>query len=293
MTRSIASVAAILFATVLQSAAQEEALDRLTLRQGDVRILRISDGVDPSAVQGVIETGATPTAVPIFNRGGALYGIIAIDLYQQPGIYRMTIHETATQQLLSMKMLAVEKGEFQKSINPRWNTQAFGQTDLERIAREKQAIAEAIATSAPLPLWQDGTTDPIETTDHTGVITTPFGQIRMNPAQDWYRFHRGTDFQAPEGFAIRAIAAGRVAHLGHDYLLEGNITVIDHGLGVFSSYLHQSTFLVKVGDQVKKGEVIGRVGSTGNSLSPHLHLTLRIGPALVDPVQFIDAMRRP
>ncbi|MCZ7626384.1 MAG: M23 family metallopeptidase [Candidatus Methylomirabilis sp.] len=115
----------------------------------------------------------------------------------------------------------------------------------------------------------------------------------MNPAQDWYRFHRGTDFQAPEGFAIRAIAAGRVAHLGRDYLLEGNITVIDHGLGVFSSYLHQSGFLVKVGDQVKKGDVIGRVGSTGNSLSPHLHLALRIGSALVDPVQFIDAMRQP
>ncbi|NJD69657.1 MAG: hypothetical protein C3F12_14280 [Candidatus Methylomirabilota bacterium] len=293
MKRLTAIAIALLIATPLDSVAQEALSETLALRQGDVRILRISDDVDPSAVQGVIEAGATPTAVPIFNRGGALYGIIAIDLYQQPGIYRMTVHETATQRLLSIKMLVVEKGEFQKSISPRWNTQAFGQADLERIAREKQAIVESLATSAPLPLWQDGTTDPIEKTDHTGVITTPFGQVRMNPAQDWYRFHRGTDFQAPEGFAIRAIAAGRVAHLGRDYLLEGNITVIDHGLGVFSSYLHQSGFLVKVGDQVKKGDVIGRVGSTGNSLSPHLHLALRIGSALVDPVQFIDAMRQP
>jgi murein DD-endopeptidase MepM/ murein hydrolase activator NlpD len=202
----------------------------------------------------------------------------------------MTVYEAATKRVLSTKALIVEKGEFQKSINSHWNTQVFGQADLDRIAREKKEMTEALATSAPLPLWHDGTTYPIDKTDHTGLITNPFGQIRMNPAQDWYRFHRGTDFQAPEGFAIRAVAAGKVAHVGRDYLLEGNITVIDHGLGIFSSYLHQSAFLVKVGDEVKKGDVIGRVGSTGNSLSPHLHLALRIGGALVDPIQFIEAL---
>ena len=51
--------------------------------------------------------------------------------------------------------------------------------------------------------------------------------------------------------------------------------------------------LVKVGDEVKKGDVIGRVGSTGNSHAPHLHLALKIGAALVDPTQFIEAMRQP
>ncbi|MBZ0170449.1 MAG: M23 family metallopeptidase [Kofleriaceae bacterium] len=249
--------------------------------------------MNASDVYGVIDTSNAPSAVPMFNKAGALYGIVAADLYQQPGAYHMTVYETATKRVLSMKALIVEKGAFQKSVSSHWNTQAFGQADLERIAREKKAITEAIQVSLPLPRWQDGTTDPIEKTDHTGLMTTPFGQIRMNPTQDWYRFHRGTDFQAPEGFAIRAIAAGKVAHLGHDYLLEGNITVIDHGLGIFSSYLHQSAFLVKVGDDVKKGDVIGRVGSTGNSTAPHLHLALRIGAALVDPTQFIEAMRRP
>ncbi|MDE2484866.1 MAG: M23 family metallopeptidase [candidate division NC10 bacterium] len=227
----------------------------------------------------------------MFSKRGALYGIVAVDLYQQPGVYHLTVYEEATKRALSTRALIVEKGEFQKSISPHWNTQVFGQVDLARIAREKKEMAEALATSAPLPLWQDGTIYPIQKTDHTGLITTPFGQIRMNPAQDWYRFHRGTDFQAPQGFSIRAIAAGKVAHLGRDYLLEGNITVIDHGLGIFSSYLHQSAFLVKVGDEVKKGDVIGRVGSTGNSNAPHLHLALRIGGAVVDPIQFIEALR--
>lgn len=292
MTRLIAIAIVLLVATTLESAAQEARPDSLTLRQGDVRIVRISNGTNASAVQGVIDTGGVPTAIPVFNKDGVLFGIVAVDLYQQPGAYNMAVHETATQRALFTKTLVVEKGEFQKSISSVWNTQVFDQADLDRIAREKKEITAAFQVSSPLPRWQDGTTDPIEKTDHTGSMTTPFGQIRMNPTQDWYRFHRGTDFQAPEGFAIRAIAAGKVAHLGRDYLLEGNITVIDHGLGIFSSYLHQSAFLVKVGDEVKKGDVIGRVGSTGNSRAPHLHLALRIGAALVDPTQFIEALRQ-
>jgi murein DD-endopeptidase MepM/ murein hydrolase activator NlpD len=293
MKRLIVIAVVLLIVTALESAAQEVAPDGLTLRQGDVRIVKVGDGVNPSHVQGVIDTGGTPSAVPIFNKNGALYGIVAVDLYQQPGAYYMTVYETANKRVVFTKALIVEKGEFQKSISSIWNTHVFNQTDLDRIAREKKEMAEALHSSSPQPLWQDGTIYPIEKTNHTGLMTTPFGQIRMNPAQDWFRFHRGTDFQAPEGFPIRAIAAGKVAHLGHDYLLEGNITVIDHGLGVFSSYLHQSAFLVKVGDEVKKGDVIGRVGSTGNSNAPHLHLALRIGAALVDPIQFIEAIRKP
>ncbi len=289
----IALIVALLVCVAFESVAQETPPDGLTLRQGDVKIVKIGDAVNASIVQGIIDTGGAPSTIPMFTKGDTLYGIVAVDLYQEPGTYHMTVYEAATKRALSTKTLIVKQGEFEKSVSPRWNTQVFGQTDLDRIAREKKAITEALRTSSPLPRWQDGTIDPIEKTDHTGLMTTPFGQIRMNPAQDWYRFHRGTDFQAPEGFAIRAIAAGKVAHLGRDYLLEGNITVIDHGLGIFSSYLHQSTFLVKVGDEVKKGDVIGRVGSTGNSHAPHLHLALRIGAALVDPTQFIEALRQP
>lgn len=293
MNRLIAIAVALLISVTHESVAQETPLDGLTLRQGDVKIVKIGDAVNASGVQGVIDTGGAPVAVPIFSKGGALFAIVAVDLYQQPGVYHLRAYEATTKQALSTKALIVEKGEFQKSVSPRWNTQIFGQANLDRIAREKKEMAEALSTSSPLPLWQDGTIYPIKKTDHTGLMTTPFGQIRMNPAQDWFRFHRGTDFQAPEGFPIWAIAAGRVAHIGHDYLLEGNITVIDHGLGIFSSYLHQSAFLVKVGDEVKKGAVIGRVGSTGNSNAPHLHLALRIGAALVDPTQFIEALRQP
>ncbi|MGB4782789.1 M23 family metallopeptidase [Candidatus Methylomirabilis sp.] len=293
MKRLITIAVALLVCMTLDSVAHAEPLEALTLRQGDVRIVKLADGGKVSDLQGVIDTGGAPSAIPIFSKGAALHGVVAVDLYQQPGEYHMTVYEAASKRALFTKVLIVKQGEFEKSVSPRWNTQVFGQADLDRIAREKQAIAEALRTSSSQPLWQDGTIYPIEKTGHTGLMTTSFGQIRMNPAQDWFRFHRGTDFQAPEGFSIWAIAAGRVAHIGHDYLLEGNITVIDHGLGVFSSYLHQSAFLVKIGDEVKKGDVIGRVGSTGNSNAPHLHLALRIGAALVDPTQFIETMRQP
>ncbi len=293
MKRLITIAVALLVCMTLDSVAQAEPLDALTLRQGDVRIVKVADATKVSGVQGDIDTGGAPSAIPMFSKGGALYGIVAVDLYQQPGEYHMTVYEAATKRAVSTRGLIVKQGEFEKSISPSWNAHVFTKPELERIASEKQAMAEALRTSSSQPLWQDGTIYPIEKTDHTGLMTTPFGQIRMNPAQEWYRFHRGTDFQAPKGFSIRAIATGKVAHLGHDYLLEGNITVIDHGLGIFSSYLHQSEFLAKVGDEVKKGDVIGRVGSTGNSTAPHLHLALKIGGAVVDPLQFIEAMRQP
>lgn len=291
MKRLIYGAIALIACVTLDAVAHAAPLDALTLRQGDVRVVKFGDSMNTSDVQGVIEADGFSFAVPMFSSGGTLYGIVAVDLYQPPGVYRVTVYEAETKRPLSTGALVVKQGEFEKSVSPRWNTRVFGKAELERITREKQEMAEALRTPSPQPLWQDGTIYPIEKTDHTGAITNPFGQIRMNPAQEWYRFHRGTDFQAPEGFPIRAIASGKVAHLGHNYLLEGNITVIDHGLGVFSSYLHQSEFLVKVGDEVKKGDVIGRVGNTGNSLTPHLHLALKIGGAIVDPLQFLMALR--
>lgn len=292
MKRLIGGTIALLACVTLNAVAHAASLDALTLRQGGVMVVRIADGVNASGVQGVIEADSSSFAIPMFSKGDTLYGILAADLYQQPGVYHMTVYEATTKRAVFTRALILKKGEFEKSVSPRWNTQVFGKAELERIAREKQEMAEALQTSSPQPRWQDGTIYPIDKTDYTGLITNPFGQIRMNPAQQWYRFHRGTDFQAPEGFPIRAIATGKVAHIGHGYLLEGNITVIDHGLGIFSSYLHQSEFLVKVGDEVKKGHVIGRVGNTGNSLTPHLHLALRIGGAVVDPIQFIEALRQ-
>lgn len=103
-------------------------------------------------------------------------------------------------------------------------------------------------------------------------------------------FHKGLDIGMPAGTPIHAVKAGKVVSAG-DAGGAGNMTVIDHGDGTFSKYLHQQAIAVHVGQSVRAGEVIGKVGSTGKSTGPHLHFEVRsghpgTGPVL-DPEAFI------
>lgn len=111
------------------------------------------------------------------------------------------------------------------------------------------------------------------------------------------RYHTGTDFRAAFDFWRRrpenvlAINSGKVAEAG-DYLSMGKVIVIDHGAGIFSGYLHLSKFLVKKGDLVRRGQIIGVAGNTGTT-SIHLHLFIRMnnGKAVVDPESFFQAVK--
>ncbi|MEQ8352844.1 MAG: M23 family metallopeptidase [Leptospiraceae bacterium] len=95
--------------------------------------------------------------------------------------------------------------------------------------------------------------------------------------------HNGVDLRGRPGTPIYAIADGQVV-LARSMHFEGNFTVIDHGLGVFSGYMHQSNLRVQVGQYVRAGERIGDVGNTGYSTGPHLHLALWIRGIPVDPL---------
>ncbi len=99
--------------------------------------------------------------------------------------------------------------------------------------------------------------------------------------------HTGQDFSATAGTPILAAAAGVVISTG-DGGPYGNLTQLQHADGVQTWYAHQSAISVQVGDQVRAGQVIGAVGSTGNSTGPHLHFEVRIGGAQVDPKAWLE-----
>lgn len=104
-------------------------------------------------------------------------------------------------------------------------------------------------------------------------------------ANDYY--HRGVDYAGAYGSPVIAPAAGRVVLVGREkdgFVINGNIIGIDHGQGVTSAYLHLSRILVKAGDRVTPGQVIGAVGSTGASTGPHLHWGLYVNGQSIDPV---------
>ena len=94
--------------------------------------------------------------------------------------------------------------------------------------------------------------------------------------------HFGVDMAAPVGTPIHAPASGTVT-ISDDYYLDGGFTLIDHGQGVSTCYLHQSKRLVKVGDFVKRGQLMGLIGQTGRATGPHLHWAMNWFQVKLDP----------
>jgi murein DD-endopeptidase MepM/ murein hydrolase activator NlpD len=109
----------------------------------------------------------------------------------------------------------------------------------------------------------------------SSVITSPFGN-RKHPILRKYKLHTGVDIGADKGASIVAANSGTVIMAQYDKNGYGNMVVIDHGGGITTLYAHASKILVKVGQDVKSGEVIAKVGSTGLSTGNHLHFEVRV-----------------
>lgn len=103
-------------------------------------------------------------------------------------------------------------------------------------------------------------------------------------------YHSGMDIAAPSGTEFVAPADGVVTLAASDeFTLEGRLLMIDHGMGLNSAFLHCSELLVKEGDAVKQGQIIGRVGATGRASGPHLHWGMKWNAARIDPKLLIPA----
>jgi murein DD-endopeptidase MepM/ murein hydrolase activator NlpD len=118
-------------------------------------------------------------------------------------------------------------------------------------------------------------------------MSSPFG-MRMDPFLNRPAIHTGLDMRGDTGDPVRATANGRVAIAGREGGY-GNMVEIDHGNGFATRYGHLSEIDVKVGQTVRIGETIGKIGSTGRSTGPHLHYETRINGEAVDPQKFLRA----
>lgn len=118
-----------------------------------------------------------------------------------------------------------------------------------------------------------------------GKLTSDFG-YRRNPFGGAGQFHPGQDIAAPTGTPIIAPADGEIIFSGRKGGY-GNFVEIDHGNGIITRYAHMSRIDVTEKQQIKRGEEIGAVGSTGRSTGPHLHYEVKVGTEKVDPMSYL------
>ena len=155
--------------------------------------------------------------------------------------------------------------------------------EMERIAREARQLRGLWDAPPSGKLWAGPFVRPVpdEANSSFGTRSIYNGEARSP--------HGGTDFMSPTGRPIKAPNAGRIVLAGPLYFTGGTV-VIDHGLGVFSLFAHLSSVGVHEGDVVKTGDVIGAVGATGRVTGPHLHWTVRVGAARVDPLSLLAVL---
>ena len=135
------------------------------------------------------------------------------------------------------------------------------------IARSKVTDADALCTRFEWPA--------------KGPITGVYGSQRvLNGVPKWPHF--GVDVGGPTGAPVTAPVEGTVT-LAEDLYYSGNTLILDHGMGVFSTFLHLDSITVKVGDTVAQGEQIGTIGATGRATGPHLDWRINLGKMRLDP----------
>jgi murein DD-endopeptidase MepM/ murein hydrolase activator NlpD len=212
-------------------------------------------------------------------RDGIVFAFLGIDVQAKPGTHVLTVKVLRGGAAVETvrKELPVGERKFPSTkltldpdyVTPPASVQA-------RIKREAELVA--LALSVVTPRWLG---------DGPFVVPNPspswsnFGQRRLNN-DVVASLHTGLDLRVPYGQPIGAANAGRVA-LASDLYMGGKTVILDHGLGVFSTYGHMSELRVKRGETVKKGQTVGLCGSTGRSTGPHLHWGVRIFDARVDP----------
>lgn len=223
--------------------------------------------------------------VPFVREGDRWLTVIGVDLDVAAGEHaaKATFHYADGRSTTRDEVIAVQGKTFRTTkltVAPKYVE--LSPENQERAARESKEIGAVYARLTPQKYWSGPFQTPIP-----GVTGgRNFGHRRVFNGQPRDP-HSGADLQASTGTKILASNAGKVV-LAKDFFFNGNAVFIDHGLGVYTMYLHLSQILVKPGDMVTRGQVVGLAGATGRVTGPHLHWGTRILSARVDPFSLFE-----
>jgi len=269
------------FSGFLSAADLEVSHRARALQPGEVVLIRVYG----KAALGLRRARLGERSFPLVETApGRWLGLVGLDLSEKAGPHRIRFEgsngilpaESYVLEVLSKEFPVRRLQVDSKYVSPPPDT-------MKRIKEERELVGSIFQHVSESRYWRGPFIAPV-----SGEVISSFGKrsilngVPRSP-------HSGTDFRSARGTDIRSPNHGRVVLVRNLYFA-GNTVIIDHGLGLYSYFAHLSAFNVKPGDRVEKGQVIGKVGATGRVTGPHLHWSLRLNGARVDPISLVEVL---
>lgn len=273
--KKIKLLAALCLLTLSANSMAEGALPREAAVPGGIAFVDLGTaGAKPKAFFGKKQ-------VMVKKHEGRWMALVGLSLSTKPGNHQLRV--TGGKSAANSLAFVVSDKKYEEQhitlknkrmVNPYTN-------DLKRIRGDQARSRKAFASWSAQRPAELGFLLPVN-----GRLSGTFGKKRFFNGQA-RRPHSGLDIAAPKGTPVQAPAAGKVIETGN-YFFNGNTVFIDHGEGLVTMFCHLDSIGVKVGQEVKQGDVVAQVGMTGRVTGPHLHWTVSMNNTRIDPGLFLS-----
>ena len=253
-------------------------------KQGQVLVVKVKGEEQATEVKGTFLSRSIPFFREFRPGEPAGYiGLIGIDMQDEPGTYELSVEVKQGEQAKQLSFnvqVAKEKFTVEHLKLPKDKVD-LDEKSTARWKAEQALVKQALAENSRLKLWRSNFVEPV-----SGKRTGIFGSVRIMNGQA-RNPHNGEDIGAPMGTDVAATNDG-IVRITVDHIFSGKGVFVDHGLGFYTMYFHLSEILVKDGDLVTAGQIIGKVGATGRATGPHLHWGVKLNGARVNPYALLD-----
>jgi len=247
-------------------------LPRVSAVPGGVVTLRLAGDEKPVAT-------FNDNPVLVVKQPAGWMAVVGLNLDTQPGELSIDVQQPG-KEARKVVFKVVDKAYRTQQLKVAPSQVNLSPEDEARVAKETVQVRAAITGFTPDAPTTLRLAQPVP-----GSRSSSFGLRRVFNGES-RKPHSGMDIAAPTGTPIKAPLAGRVVDVG-SYFFNGNDVIIDHGQGLMTMYCHLSKIGVTVGQELKRGEVLGEVGATGRVTGPHLHWGVILNGNSVDPALFL------
>ena len=246
-----------------------------SLRPGGIAIINVAPAKDPMPK---VSYNSMPAALVKGNKSWLT--VLGISLDAKSGTHQVSIIDVTGKKSIKKFTVKPHKYRTQHLTISNKNKVNPNKASAKRIEREFVLKKKLKTSFSPTPPHLNFI-KPVQGRDSGRFgLRRILNKQKRNP-------HSGMDIAAPEGKLVKAAEAGRVLFTG-DLFFTGNVIYLDHGNGLLSLYAHLSKINVKQGQEVKRGQVIGKVGKTGRVTGAHLHWSVYLNGNAVDPALFLS-----